>query len=69
MTLRTRKLLGVVLLLACLVLYAGLAVGLYVTLLTGQPTWLLMLYFAVAGLGWMFPAMAIVRWMVRPESA
>jgi hypothetical protein len=29
--------------------------------------WLAALYYLVAGLGWVLPAMPLVRWMVRPD--
>jgi uncharacterized protein DUF2842 len=28
-----------------------------------------MIYYVVAGLGWVLPAMPLVRWMSRPDSA
>ena len=27
------------------------------------------IYYVVAGLGWVLPAMLLVRWMTRPDSA
>jgi len=65
---RQRKLVGVFLTIVSVLAYAAVAVAIYVTLLTGQPNWLLLLYFAVAGIGWLFPAMAIIRWMARPDA-
>jgi len=62
-----RKLVGILLTIGSLLLYAALAVAIYVNLLTGQPNWVLLPYFAVAGIGWLFPAMAIIRWMARPD--
>ena len=50
MTQSTRKLIGTVLTLVVLVLYAGLATAIYTSFLEGAPNWLLLLYFAVAGL-------------------
>ena len=67
MTQSTRKLIGTVLTLVVLVLYAGLATAIYTSFLEGAPNWLLLLYFAVAGLLWAVPIGLIIRWMVKPE--
>ncbi|MEO8882622.1 MAG: DUF2842 domain-containing protein [Devosia sp.] len=67
MTQSTRKLLGTVLTLLSIVVYAWLATSLYTEFLTGAPTWLLLAYFAVAGLLWVLPAMYIIRWMAKPD--
>jgi hypothetical protein len=66
MTQRQRKLIGTWLTLASVVIYAGIAVWIYDRLLTGQPAVILLLFFAIAGIGWVLPAMAIIRWMARP---
>jgi hypothetical protein len=39
----------------------------YLAFLNGQAPLVLIAYFAVAGLAWIVPAMAIIRWMVRPD--
>ena len=67
MTLRQRKFVGVLLVLAVLVAYAVAAVSLADVLLNGTPTWLQILYYAVAGVGWAVPAGIVIRWMQRPE--
>jgi len=67
MTQSTRKLIGTVLTLVVLVLYAGLATAIYTSFLEGAPNWLLLLYFAVAGLLWAVPIGLIIRWMVKPD--
>lgn len=66
MTQSTRKLLGTVLILLMLVVYAWLAMEIYVGLLSGAPALGQLAYFVVAGLLWALPAGAIIRWMVRP---
>ena len=63
-----RKFLGVFLTISSVLAYAVVAVAIYLTVLVGQPNWLLLLYFAVAGIGWLLPAMAIIRWMARPDA-
>ena len=67
MTLRTRKFLGTIGLLAVLVIYTGLAVALHITFIAGWPTALQLAYFAVAGLGWTLPAMVVIRWMSQQD--
>jgi hypothetical protein len=67
MTQRHRKLIGVFLTLLVLIVYVWLAIAIYVTLLTGIGQWLLLLYFAVAGLAWAIPVGFIIRWMARPD--
>lgn len=64
---RNRKLLGVLALMGSIVIWAGLATALYLVLPPDLPIWVLMPYFVVAGMGWVFPAMPIVRWMSRPD--
>jgi len=68
MTIRTRKLLGAValLLLATIWSLLGMAVA--------QMPWLAKsgllqaIFYVVAGLGWVLPAMPIVSWMQRPDA-
>ena len=67
MTQSTRKLVGTVLILLSIVIYAWLATSLYAQFLTGAASWLLLVYFAVAGLLWVLPAMFIIRWMAKPD--
>jgi Protein of unknown function (DUF2842) len=67
MTQSNRKLLGIFLTLIVLVVYVGLAMAVYVAFLTGAATWLLLVYFAVAGLFWAVPVGLIIRWMARPD--
>jgi hypothetical protein len=67
MTQRHRKLVGVCLTLLVLLVYVGLATAIYVTFLIGIDQWVLLLYFAVAGLGWAIPVGLIIRWMARPD--
>ena len=67
MTQSSRKLFGVVLTLVVLIVYVGLVSTLYIAFLTGLPSWLLLIYFAVAGLGWAIPVGLIIRWMARPD--
>ncbi len=63
---RQRKLIGTVVLLAFLVVYAFLAM-LAAILVTGNKLAEL-IYFVVAGFAWVFPAAILVRWMLRPDA-
>jgi len=67
MTQRKRKLAGTVLMLALIVVWSILATAVYANWLGGQPWWVLIPYFAIAGLGWGFPAGALIRWMAKPD--
>jgi Protein of unknown function (DUF2842) len=68
MPIRTRKLLGTIALLVLVAIWSltGMAVA--------QMPWLAAsgllqaIFYLVAGLGWVLPAMPIVSWMARPDS-
>lgn len=67
MTIRTRKFLGTIALLVLVVVWSlmGMAVA--------QMPWLAnsgllqAVFYVVAGIGWVLPAMPIVSWMARPD--
>ena len=67
MTQRNRKLVGILLILMSVVAVLSIGTAIYVTLLIGQSPLMLIAFFAVTGLAWIVPAMAIIRWMVRPD--
>lgn len=67
MTQRKRKLAGTVLMLALIVFWSILATAVYANWLGGAPWWVLIPYFAIAGLAWGFPAAVLIRWMARPD--
>jgi RsiW-degrading membrane proteinase PrsW (M82 family) len=67
MTQRTRKFVGTIGLIVLIIVYSIAATALYANFLGGQPWWVLIMYFAVAGLLWFFPAAWIIRWMARPD--
>lgn len=67
MSIRTRKLVGTILLLAFLILYA-LAAMLAAVVLQVRATPLVELaYYVVAGLAWVIPAGLLISWMARPD--
>ncbi len=67
MTQNTRKLVGIIFVLLSIVVYTIAAGAIYANFLGNAPWWVLILYFAVAGLVWFFPAAWIIRWMARPD--
>ena len=68
MTIRTRKFLGTIALLVLVVVWSlmGMAVA--------QMPWLAAsglaqaIFYVVAGIGWVLPAMPIISWMARPDA-
>ena len=68
MRIRTRKLIGTVGLLVLVTVWALLAMALAQFALRAQSAAVVMMFYAVAGLGWVLPAMPIVAWMQRPDA-
>lgn len=66
MTIRTRKLIGTVALIVLAITWTLLAMALAQSALTDINGWTAAVYYVVAGLGWVLPAMPIVSWMSRP---
>jgi membrane protein implicated in regulation of membrane protease activity len=62
---RTRKAIGCFGLLTYLTLYALLAASLGVWLAPLLPTWAELIYYAIAGIVWVFPLRPLFRWMNR----
>jgi hypothetical protein len=63
----TRKLIGTFALLVLVTLWALLAMAVAQVALTATSGIVAGLYYVVAGLGWVLPAMPLVRWMSRPD--
>jgi len=68
MTLRTRKLVGAILLILFLAVYALAAMMTAVVLQVSASKLVELIYYPVAGLLWLPPAMWLVRWMQRPDA-
>ncbi len=68
MRIRTRKLIGAFALLALVTVWSLLAMALAQSALTNINGWVATLYYVVAGLGWVLPAMVLVKWMARPDA-
>jgi hypothetical protein len=67
MSIRTRKLIGTVALLALITVWALLAMALAQVILPAADGAVALLYYALAGLGWVLPAMPLIAWMQRPD--
>ncbi|MGE0023167.1 MAG: DUF2842 domain-containing protein [Hyphomicrobium sp.] len=68
MTLRTRKLVGAIALIVFLAVYALAAMLAAVVLQVSGSKLVELIYYPVAGLLWLPPAMWLVRWMQRPDA-
>ena len=68
MSIRTRKLIGAVALLALVIVWGLLAMALAQSVLTNINGWVATIYYIVAGLGWVLPAMPLISWMAKPDS-
>jgi hypothetical protein len=68
MSIRTRKLIGTIALLVLVITWGLLAMALAQSVLTDINGFVAAIYYVVAGLGWVLPAMPLISWMARPES-
>ena len=68
MHLRTRKLIGTVALLVLVSVWGLFAMALAQSVLTDINGFVAAIYYVVAGLGWVLPAMLLVKWMTRPDA-
>jgi hypothetical protein len=62
-----RKFIGAWVLLALIILWSLLAMALAQSALTSTSGFIATLYYVVAGLGWVLPAMPLVKWMYRKD--
>ena len=67
MTIRTRKLLGTVALLVLVVVWSLMGMTIAQTPWLAGSSLLQSIFYVVAGLGWVLPAMPIISWMSRPD--
>ncbi len=68
MRMRLRKLIGAFALLALVTVWSLLAMALAQSVLTDINGFVAAIYYVVAGLGWVLPAMLLVKWMGRPDA-
>jgi len=69
MPVRIRKLIGTVLLIVLVVVYALMAVAVAVSQLSDASAWTHLAFFVFSGLLWVLPAMLIIKWMAGPIPA
>lgn len=66
MPVRLRKLIGMMLLVIIVILYALIATTIAVARLAESSAWVHLAYFAVTGILWVLPAMLVIKWMAKP---
>jgi hypothetical protein len=69
MPMRLRKLLGAIMLIVLVLTWTLLAMALAQSAVVKANGVIEVIYYAVAGLGWVLPAMLLIRWMLRPDAA
>ena len=69
MTIRTRKFLGTIMLLVLVFVWSLLGMTVAQTPWLANSGLLQAIFYVVAGLGWVLPAMPIVAWMQRADRA
>ena len=67
MSIRNRKLVGAVALLLLVCVWALFAMALAQSALTDIDGLVAAIFYVVAGLGWVLPAMPLISWMSRPD--
>lgn len=68
MTIRKRKFVGAILLVLFLAVYALAAMMVAVVLQVSGSKLAELVYYPIAGLAWLPPAMWLVKWMQRPDA-
>jgi hypothetical protein len=69
MSIRARKFVGTVALLVLVLVWGLLAMALAQSVLTNINGFVAAIYYVIAGLGWVLPAMPLITWMTRPDNA
>jgi len=64
---RLRSLIGTVLIICLVVVYAVVATAYASAALADSSWWVHLAYFVISGLFWILPAMLIIRWMAGPK--
>jgi Protein of unknown function (DUF2842) len=67
MPIRIRKLIGTIALLALVIVWTLLAMAIAQPALASANQFVAALYYVIAGLGWVLPAMPLIKWMSRPD--
>jgi hypothetical protein len=68
MSIRARKFVGTIALLMLVCLWGLLAMALAQSVLTDINSFVATIFYVVAGLGWVLPAMPLISWMSRKDS-
>lgn len=68
MTIRTRKFIGTIALLVLVVVWSLMGMTLAQTPWLASSGLLQAIFYVVAGIGWVLPAMPIISWMARPDA-
>jgi Protein of unknown function (DUF2842) len=69
MPIRLRKLIGAVVLIVLVLTWALVAMALAQSPLIKANGVIEVIYYVVAGLGWVLPAMPLIKWMSKPNAA
>jgi hypothetical protein len=69
MTIRTRKFIGTIALLVLVVVWSLLGMAAAQMPWLAESGWRQAIFYVVAGIGWVLPAMPIISWMARPDRA
>jgi hypothetical protein len=67
MPIRVRKFIGTIALLVLVSVWALLAMALAQSVLTDINGFVAAIFYVVAGLGWVLPAMPLISWMVKSD--
>ena len=68
MTIRTRKFIGTIALLVLVVVWSLMGMTVAQTPWLANSGLLQAIFYVVAGIGWVLPAMPIISWMARPDA-
>jgi hypothetical protein len=68
MTIRSRKFLGTIALLLLVAVWSLLGMTVAQTPWLAKSSTLQAIFYVVAGIGWVLPAMPIISWMARPDA-
>lgn len=66
---RLRKLIGTVVMIAFVAVYALFAMALADSRVSEAPEYVRATVYAVLGLAWVLPLMPLIRWMERPDTS
>lgn len=64
---RLRSLIGTIVIICLVAIYAVAATAIASATLAQSPWWVHLAYFVLSGLLWILPAMLIIRWMAGPR--